>query len=123
MKKPKKSGGVKHRRQKGNGQARLKTEQHILSDGSDRLSRSHEASPREPGARHSATRRKPQRDSEEQKRMLWDRKQSELEARRVAAESRRREEDLQRRRTTRVVQGISAAFLAVLVSILAWYVA
>jgi hypothetical protein len=123
MKKPKKSSARNKRRQKENGQARLKAEQNIRKEGSDRLSRVHEAKPCEPASPHSPAGRKPQRDDDERKRKLWERKQAELEARWVTAQSRQTDEDTARKRTMRFAWTSTATVLAVLLCALAWYFA
>ncbi|MFC7515899.1 hypothetical protein ACFQUU_12870 [Herbaspirillum sp. GCM10030257] len=122
MKKTRKTSAGKNRRQKGNGQARLKTDNNNLSVGVDRLSTSHEAKPRDPNAPHPGTNRKP-RGTDEQKRKLWERKQAELEARRAAAEARQREEEAERRRKTRVAGSILGAVTVTLAGALTWYFA
>jgi len=123
MKKPKKSSAGNKRRRKENGQARLKTEQNTRKEGSDRLSRMVEAKPREPGSLNSPAGRRPRQDDDERKRKLWERKQAELEARWLTAQSRQTEEHAARKRTLKIAYGITGATLAVLLCVLAWYFA
>ena len=122
MKKSRKSSAGKNQRQKGSGQARLKSDNN-LPDGLDRLSKSHEAKPRDPAPPHSGAKRKPPRGTDEQKRKLWERKQAELEARRVAAESRQREQNAESRRTMRMVGGVAGVIALTLAGALTWYFA
>lgn len=123
MKKPKKSSAGNKRRQKEKGQARLRTEQNIHKGGSDRLSRVQEVKPFNPASPHSPAERKLQQDEDGRIRKLWERKQAELEARRVAAQSRQTEEDMARKRAMRIVYSITGTVLAVLLCALAWYFA
>ncbi|RJF91793.1 hypothetical protein [Noviherbaspirillum saxi] len=123
MKQPNKSRAGKKRRQKGNGQARLKSEQDIFPKNLDRLSEAPEANPREPASLRSHARRKPQHDEGEQKRKLWERKQSELAARRMVAQSRRAEQESVRKRKMRIVYSITGTVVMALVCALAWYFA
>ncbi|KRB67832.1 hypothetical protein [Noviherbaspirillum sp. Root189] len=120
MKKTRKSSAGKNRRQKGNGQARLKTDNNTLPDGLDRLSTSHEAKPHDPDSPRPGSHRKP-RGTDEQKRKLWERKQAELETRRAAAEARQREEEAERRRRRRVAGSIAGAVTVTLACALTWY--
>jgi hypothetical protein len=83
----------------------------------------HEAKPREPASSRAPAGRKPQRDEEERKRKLWERKQAELEARWATVQARQAEEDSARRRTMRIAFSITGAVLAVLLCAVAWYVA
>jgi hypothetical protein len=122
MKKPKKSSAGNKPRQKENGQARQKTGQkNIRKKHADRLSREHEAKPHEPASPHSAAGRKLQRDEDARKRKLWERKQAELEARRLAAQSRQTEEDAAHKRTMQIAYSITGAALVVLLCVLAWH--
>lgn len=121
MKKPKKSSAGNKRQRNQNGQARQKAEQRIYKESSDRLSRVHETKPSEPVPSRSAAGRKPRRDEDERKRKLWERKQSELEARWVAAQARQTEENIARKRTMRVACGIAGAMVAALLCFFAWY--
>lgn len=124
MKKPKNASARNKRRQKENGQARPRTEQNMRKEGSDRLSKVHEAKPREPASPHALVGRKPQqRHEDERKRKLWERKQAELEARWVTAQSRQTEEDIARKHTMKIAYGITGTVLAVLLCALAWYFA
>jgi hypothetical protein len=123
MKKPRKSSAGNKRRQKGNGQARLRTEQNISREGSDPLSSVHKVKPRDPAAPRAPAGRKSQPDEAERKRKLWDRKQAELEARWATAQSRQTEADAARRRTMKIACSITGIVLAVLFCALAWYFA
>jgi hypothetical protein len=123
MKKNRKSSAGKNHRQKGGGQARLKSDNNNLPDGRDRLSKSHEAKPRDPAPLRSGATGKPARGTDDQKRKLWDRKQAELEARRAAAESRRREAEAERRRSMRMAGGITGVIALTLAGALTWYFA
>ncbi len=120
MKKSKKSSAGKKRYQKGNEQARLKPEQFKPREGVDRPSRVRETKPREPATlSQPRARREPQQDEAERKRKLWDRKQTELEARRLDAQARLTKENAARKRTTRIVS-IAGTVMAALVWGLAW---
>jgi hypothetical protein len=121
MRKSKKSSAGNKRRQKENGQARPRTEQNIRKQGANPLSRAHEAKLYEPASSPPPAGRKPQRDEDERKRKLWDRKQAELEARWLTARSRQSEEDAARRRTMKIVFSITGMVLVVLSCALAWY--
>jgi hypothetical protein len=123
MKKSKKFNAGKKRRQNENGQARLRTEQNMRKEGFDRLSRAHEAKPRGPSAPRPPAGRKPQRDEDELKRKLWQRKEAELEARWVTARARRTEEDSARKRAMKIAFSITGTVLAVLLCALVWYFA
>jgi hypothetical protein len=123
MTKPKKPRAGNKRHQKKNGQARPRTQQNIRKAGSNRLSRVHEAKPCEPASPHSPAGPKLQLDADERKRKLWERKQAELEARRMTAQARRAEEDSTRKRTMRIAFSITGTVLAVLLCALAWYFA
>jgi hypothetical protein len=123
MRKPKKYSAGNKRRQKENGQARLRTEQNRRKKSSDPLSRMHEAKLYEPASLPSPAGRKPQRDEDERKRKLWERKQAELEARWLSAQSRQTEEDAARKRKMKIVSSITGTALVVLLCAIAWYFA
>jgi hypothetical protein len=122
MNKRKKSSTGYKRRQKTNGQTRLKAEHDVRKEGSDRLSIAHEAKRNEPASRLPGGRRS-QQDEDERKRKLWERKQAELEARWATAQSRQTEEDAARKRTMKITCSITGAVMAVLLCVLAWYFA
>jgi hypothetical protein len=123
MRKSKKSSAGNKRRQKENGQARLRTEPTIRREGSNPLSRMHEAKLYESTSPPSPSGRKPQRDEAERKRKLWERKQAELEARWLTAQSRQTEENAARKRTMKIAFSISGTVFVALLCALAWYFA
>ena len=116
------SAGNKHRR-KGNGQPRPRTAQPKHKENSSLHPGVHDAKSFEPTPLHLFVGRKPQRDREERKRELWERKQAELETRWTTARSRQIEEDTARKRTIKIVWGITGTVLATLLCILVWYFA
>ncbi len=61
------------------------------------------------------------RDEGEQKRQLWERKQTELEARWVLAQSRQAEQDRARQRKRKIAFTVIGIALAGLLCVLAWY--
>jgi hypothetical protein len=102
MKKPNKFNSSNKRRRKGKGQARLRAQQHIYKDGAGRQSGIRGAKSFESISPLPSLGRKSQRDEDEQKRQLWERKQAELEARWVIAQSRQTEQDTARNRTRKI---------------------
>lgn len=121
MKKQKKSGGNKGRRQQGNPQVQRKTSQQAEREGSASPDKLQASLSREKTAQHPQARRTPRRADDEQKRKLWDRKQEELAARRAAAETRRAEEENARRRKAKIVWSSTGIGMAALAGALAWY--
>jgi F0F1-type ATP synthase assembly protein I len=71
----------------------------------------------------SSSGRRSQRNDGEQKRQLWERKQAELEARWVLAQSRQAEQDSARHRKWKIAFTVIGTTLAGLLCVLAWYFA
>jgi len=95
----------------------------MRKESSDQLSRVHGTKLYEPASAFSPASGKPQRDDDERKRKLWERKQAELEARWLSAQSRQSEENTARKRTMKIAGSVTGAVLAVVLCALAWYFA
>jgi len=121
MKKPNKFHSSTKRRQKGKGQASQRAQQPKRKDSASRQSEIRNMQSFEPISLHSPSGLRSRRDEGEQKRQLWERKQTELEARWVIAQSRQAEQDSARQRKRKIAfTGIGMA-LAGLLCVLAWY--
>lgn len=115
MKKPKKSSPAGKRRQSGNSPARPGTAGNIRRKAAGHSSpRPDVNSAQSAGALPGSS-----RNREEGKRKLWERKQAELEARWLSAQTRRNAEDAARRRKMKIGYGMVGAVLAA--SALAWW--
>jgi hypothetical protein len=123
MKKPNKFNSSNKRRQKGKGQARQRAQQPIHKDSAGRHSGIDGMQPYELISSLSSSGRRAQRDEGEQKRQLWERKQGELEARWVLAQSRQAEQDSARHRKLKIAFTVIGTALAGLLCVLAWYFA
>jgi hypothetical protein len=123
MKKPNKFNSSYKRRQKGKGQARQRAQQTIHQDSGSRQAGIDGVQSFDLISPLSSSRRRSWRDDGEPKRQLWERKQAELEARWVLAQSRQAEQDSARQRKRKIAYTVIGAALAGLVCIVAWYFA
>jgi hypothetical protein len=121
MKRPRKSRARNKGRQNENRQARPNADQQPRKEVSGQLVGTSQAKLGEPTSSRSQTGRKTPGAHEEQNRKLWERKQAELEARWVTAQSRQASENAVRKRTIKRVCSIAGAISAVFLVILAWY--
>lgn len=110
MKKINKSNSSHKRRKNGKGQARLRAQSLLQQDGVGR----------QLDSQHLYTKRAALPDEAEQKRQVWQRKQAELEARWVSAQSRQAEQYAVRRRKMKLAYTITGVILAALLLILVW---
>jgi hypothetical protein len=123
MKKPNKFNSSNKRRQKGKGQARQRAQQPIHKVSTGRQPDPLSVQSLEPISPLPSSGRRSRRDEGEQKRQLWERKQAELEARWVLAQSRQAEKDSARQRKRKIAYTVVGTALAGLVCVLAWYFA
>jgi hypothetical protein len=121
MKKPNKFNSSNKRRQKGKGQARQRAQQSIHNVSTGRQPDPLSVQSLEPIPPFPSSGRRSRRDEGEQKRQLWERKQAELEARWVLAQSRQAELDSARQRKRKIAYAATGAALAGLLCVLAWY--
>jgi hypothetical protein len=123
MKKPNKFNSSYKRRQKGKGQARQRAQQTIHQDSASRQAGIDGVQSFDLISPLSSSGRRSRRDDGEPKRQLWERKQAELEARWVLAQSRQAEQDSARQRKRKIAYTVIGTALAGLVCVLAWYFA
>ena len=121
MKKPNKFHSSNKRRQKGKGQVRQRAQQLIHQDSTGGQSEPLTVQSLEPISPLSSSGRRSRRDDGEQKRQLWERKQAELEARWMLAQSRQAEQDSARHRKRKIAYAVTGMALAGLLCVLAWY--
>ena len=121
MKKPNKFHSSNRRRQKRKGQARQRAQQPIRQDSTGRQSETRNVQSLEPISPLSSSGRRSRRDEGEHKRQLWERKQAELEARWVLAQSRQAEQDSARQRERKIAYTVTGMALVGLLCVLAWY--
>jgi len=121
MKKPNKFNSSNKRRQKGKGQVRQRAQQPIHKNSASRQAEIHGVQSLELISPLPSSGRRSRRDDGEQKRQLWERKQAELEARWVRAQSLQAEQDRARERKRKMAYTVTGIAVAALLCILAWY--
>lgn len=90
-------------------------------DSTGRQSETRNVQSMEPISPLSSSGRRSRRDDGEQKRQLWERKQAELEARWVLAQSRQAEQDSARQRKRKIAYAVTGMALVGLLCVLAWF--
>ena len=121
MKKPNKFHSSNQRRQKGKGQARQRAQQPLHKVSTSGQPEPLRVPSLEPISSLPSFGRRSRRDDGEQKRQLWERKQAELEARWVLAQSRQAEQDSARQRKRKIAYTVTGTALVGLLCVLAWY--
>jgi len=121
MKKSNKFHSSNKRHRKGKGQARQRVQQPVQKDSTGRHSEIRNVQSFDLISPLSSSGRQSWRDDGEQKRQVWERKQAELEARWVLAQSRQAEQDNARHRKRKIAYTVTGMALAGLLCVLAWY--